>query len=362
MACDPRDILNTVAGALRVLAGSADRPKRVCLDGKVETGERMTIDLPDGQETLSGIVAVLRKQADRLREVSAVTVEGVGTFAIREPVGQGRAAGKVALVTGAAQGFGLEIAQDLAREGACVVLGDVNAEGARRAAEALCGEVGPGRAVGLAMNVTDAGSVRAAVDATVRAFGGLDLLVCNAGILRAGSVKDLAESDFDFVTDVNYKGYFLCVQSAAPVMAAGHRADADYTSDIVQINSKSGLVGSNKNGAYAGGKFGGIGLTQSFALELVADGIKVNSICPGNFFDGPLWSDPEDGLFVQYLRTGKVEGAKTVGDVRRGYEAKVPMGRGCRTADVMRAVYYVMEQVYETGQAIPVTGGQVMLK
>jgi sorbitol-6-phosphate 2-dehydrogenase len=144
-------------------------------------------------------------------------------------------------------------------------------------------------------------------------------------------------------------------------MAAQHRADPQYMSDIIQINSKSGLAGSNRNGAYAGGKFGGIGLTQSFALELIEDGIKVNSICPGNLFDGPLWSDPENGLFVQYLRTGKVPGVKTIEQVRKFYENKVPMGRGCTTADVMHAIYYLMDQKYETGQAVPVTGGQVML-
>ena len=88
-------------------------------------------------------------------------------------------------------------------------------------------------------------------------------------------------------------------------------AEGEYFTDIVQINSKSGLEGSNKNGAYAGGKFGGIGLTQSFAMELVEDRIKVNSVCPGNFFDGPLWSDPDRGLFVQYLNSGKVPGQKT---------------------------------------------------
>ena len=73
--------------------------------------------------------------------------------------------------------------------------------------------------------------------------------------------------------------------------------------------------------------------TLSAALELIEDGIKVNAICPGNFFDGPLWSDPETGLFVQYLRTGKVPGARTLEDVKRAYESKVPMGRGCTTAD-----------------------------
>jgi sorbitol-6-phosphate 2-dehydrogenase len=134
-----------------------------------------------------------------------------------------------------------------------------------------------------------------------------------------------------------------------------------YFTDIIQINSKSGLKGSNRNFAYSGGKFGGIGLTQSFALELMPFNIKVNSICPGNFFEGPLWSDPETGLFVQYLRTGKVPGAKTIEDVKARYEKQVPAGRGCRVEDVMKAVYYVMEQEYETGQAVPVTGGQEML-
>ena len=110
-----------------------------------------------------------------------------------------------------------------------------------------------------------------------------------------------------------------------------------------------------------GSKFGGLGLTQSFALELVGDGIKVNAICPGNFLDGPLWADPENGLFVQYLREGKVPGAKTLEDVRRFYESRVPMGRGCTPADVLVALYYLVAQRYETGQALPVTGGQVML-
>ena len=107
---------------------------------------------------------------------------------------------------------------------------------------------------------------------------------------------------------------------------------------------------------------GSIGLVQSFALELCQSNIKVNAICPGNYLDGPLWMDPERGLFVQYLKAGKVPGAKTVADVRRYYEEKVPMNRGCLPIDVARAVMYCVEQQYETGQAIPVTGGQKMLK
>lgn len=275
---------------------------------------------------------------------------------------RGRLQGKVAVVTGAAQGFGLEIGRGLAAEGAQVALADVNQAGVNSAANELVATHGPGAAVGLAMNVTDGESIQTAIDAVVRAYGGFDLFISNAGVLRAESIKTQSEQDFDFVTDVNYKGYFLCVKAAAPVLATQHRAKPGYWSDIIQINSKSGLAGSKKNFAYAGSKFGGIGLTQSFALELVEDGIKVNAVCPGNFLDGPLWSDPEKGLFVQYLQAGKVPGAKTIADVKRAYESKAPMGRGCETADVLKAILYLVDQHYETGQALPVTGGQQMLR
>lgn len=94
---------------------------------------------------------------------------------------------------------------------------------------------------------------------------------------------------------------------------------------------------------------------------MVEHGVKVNAICPGNFYDGPLWSDPEKGLFVQYLNSGKVPGATSVADVKEFYESKVPMRRGASGIDVLRAIYYIVEQAYETGQAVPVTGGQVMM-
>jgi rhamnose utilization protein RhaD (predicted bifunctional aldolase and dehydrogenase)/NAD(P)-dependent dehydrogenase (short-subunit alcohol dehydrogenase family) len=274
---------------------------------------------------------------------------------------KGRVAGKVAVVTGAAQGFGFEIAKDLVKEGAHVALTDINADGVAKAGAALSEGAGAGRVMAAGIDVTKGESVAQAVHEVVRRYGGFDIFVSNAGVLRAGSVKTQPQAEFEFVTSVNYVGYFVCVQKAAPVMAVQHLAKGDYTSDIIQVNSKSGLAGSNRNSAYAGSKFGGIGLTQSFALELIEDGIKVNAVCPGNFFDGPLWSDPESGLFAQYLRSGKVPGARTLADVRRAYEAKVPMGRGCTAADVMKAIYYAVEQEYETGQAIPVTGGQVML-
>ena len=172
----------------------------------------------------------------------------------------------------------------------------------------------------------------------------------------------MTKQTFELVTAVNYTAYFLCVKYASEIMRAQHEIAPSYMMDVIEINSKSGLAGSNKNFAYAGSKFGGIGLTQSFAMELAPYNIKVNAVCPGNFLDGPLWSDPVKGLFVQYLNAGKVPGAKTVEDVRRSYEAKVPLGRGCMPEDVARAIFYIVEQEYETGQAVPVTGGQEMLK
>ncbi|HNX33169.1 MAG TPA: SDR family NAD(P)-dependent oxidoreductase [Kiritimatiellia bacterium] len=320
------------------------------------SGQEPAISVPPG---CADVLCELRRQLPA--GATRVTLDTLGTYEAVFPAVSGRVAGKIAVVTGAAQGFGFEIATDLARQGAWVALADINVDGVNAAAARINAACGREAAIGVAVNVADADSLRAALEQVVGAFGGVDLFVANAGVLRAGSVKDLSVKDLDFVTSVNYKGYFLSVQTVAPIMALQHQAAPGLWFDIVQINSKSGLVGSNKNGAYAGSKFGGIGLTQSFALELVEDGIKVNSICPGNFYDGPLWSDPQKGLFKQYLDSGKVPGAKTFADVKKFYEAKVPMRRGCTTPDVMKAIYYLTEQAYETGQAIPVTGGQVML-
>ena len=272
------------------------------------------------------------------------------------PAGQGRLAGKIAIVTGAAQGFGKGIAEELYKEGATVVIADMN----QPLAEQVAAEMGE-RACAIAVNVSDEESVANLVAQTVEKYGGLDIMMANAGVVRSGPLATFEKKDMDFVTAINYTGLFLCCKYAAIIMEAQHEAAPEKMFDIIAMSSKSGLEGSNKNFAYAGSKFGAIGLVQSFALELCAYNIKVNSVCPGNFLDGPLWSDPVRGLFVQYLNAGKVPGAKTVEDVRRFYEAKVPMNRGCLPLDVARAVMYCVEQKYETGQAIPVTGGQVML-
>ncbi len=273
---------------------------------------------------------------------------------------RGRLSGKIAVIVGGSGGIGSGIAEDFVKEGARVVVADIAIGKAEAFVEKINRRYGRGKAVAIYVDVTDEESVKRMVEKTLETFGGIDILVYSVGVVRAGSVKSFSLSDFKFVTDVNYTGYFLCVKYVSQVMAEQHRKDPSRIMDIIQINSKSGLQGSNRNFAYAGSKFGGIGLTQSFALELIEDGIKVNAVCPGNVFDGPLWSDPKNGLFVQYLKAGKVPGAKTIEDVRRYYESKIPMGRGCTVRDILTAIYYIIEQQYETGQAILVAGGQIM--
>ena len=272
------------------------------------------------------------------------------------PTGEGRLAGKIIVVTGAAQGFGKGIAEELYKEGATIVIADMN----QPLAESVAAEMGD-RACAISVNVSDEESVANLVAKTVETYGGLDIMIANAGVVRSGPLATFEKKDMEFVTAINYTGLFLCAKYAGMIMQAQHEADPEGFYDIISISSKSGLEGSNKNFAYAGSKFGGIGLVQSWALELCAYNIKVNAVCPGNYLDGPLWSDPVRGLFVQYLEAGKVPGAKTVEDVKKFYESKVPMNRGCLPIDVARAVMYCVEQKYETGQAIPVTGGQVML-
>ena len=249
---------------------------------------------------------------------------------------------KVAVITGGARGFGAGIAQCLENEGANVVIADLKG--------------------GVITDVTREGDAENLCDAVMERYGRLDLFISNAGILKAGGLEDMSLEDFELVAKVNYTAFFLCAKAAARVMKAQRAEHPDRTFDIIQVNSKSGLEGSNKNFAYAGSKFGGVGLVQSFALELAEHGVKVNAVCPGNYYEGPLWADPENGLFVQYLRAGKVPGAKTAADVKAFYEAKTPIKRGCTPLDVSRAILYCVEQQYETGQAVPVTGGQVMLR
>lgn len=270
----------------------------------------------------------------------------------------GRLSGKIAVVTGSAQGFGLGIAKALYAQGASVVIADLPVQ--IEVAQTVVDELGP-RSFFSPVDVSSEESVKTMVCTAVERLGGLDIMISNAGVVKAGSLSDMDAKTFEFVNKVNFTGYFLCAKYASEIMKAQFEADSSKWSDIIQINSKSGLAGSKNNFAYAGGKFGGIGLTQSFALELAPYQIKVNALCPGNYYEGPLWADPKKGLFVQYLKAGKVPGAKTIEDVRNHYLALSPIRRGCLPEDVAKAIFYCVEQCYETGQAIPVTGGQVML-
>lgn len=257
--------------------------------------------------------------------------------------------GKVALVTGAAQGLGEAIAQRLAAEGCRgIVVADVNETKAAEVAQVIFSSRSC-QAIAVRCNVTDEASVDQAFQAALDAFGTLDILVANAGILKAHDILEFPTADWRAVMEVNLFGYFLCARAAAKIMAERR------SGVIVQINSKSGKKGSFRNSAYAASKFGGIGLTQSIALDLAPYGVRVNSVCPGNLLEGSLWNE---SLYEQYARKWGL----TQEEVKRKYVEQVPLGRGCTYEDVCNVVAFLCseEASYMTGQAINVTGGQEM--
>lgn len=354
---DPEKITVRVGRTISVFSGEPEEILNQISSSSSDIGEYIFIEglgllgLSSNKSKVEQKLATVRKESR-----GADLPEPVASPQFRTPLYN-----RVVAITGGAMGFGEGIARQLFSDGANVVIMDIN----KKAGMALAAELNEHRSSNRAWfvegDVSSLGSMENAVYETILEFSGLDVLISNAGVLKAGSIEEMNEQDFDLVSRVNYKGFFNCVKAVAPVMKLQNRFSAHNFGDIIQINSKSGLEGSIKNFAYAGSKFGGIGLTQSFAKELIGDRIKVNAICPGNYFEGPLWSDPETGLFTQYLKAGKVPGAKTIADVKRHYEELVPAGRGCRVEDVVKAIKYVIDQEYETGQAIPVSGGQVML-
>lgn len=256
---------------------------------------------------------------------------------------------KIAIVTGGAQGLGQALCLRLAREGCHVVVADLNEEQAIETANLLCQEVPDRRALGLKVDVTNEDQVAAMVDRTVAEFGRLDLLVSNAGILIAEEIEAFPAAKWQAVINVNLYGYFLVAKHAARVMKPNR------SGSIIQINSKSGKKGSYKNSAYAASKFGGIGLTQSIALDLADYNIRVNAICPGNLLDSPLWVN---SLYDQYAKKWGI----TKEEVRQKYIDQVPMKRGCTYDDVANVLVFLAsdQSSYMTGQAINVTGGQEM--
>jgi sorbitol-6-phosphate 2-dehydrogenase len=252
---------------------------------------------------------------------------------------------KIALVTGGGQGLGQAICLRLAKEGCHVAVADINEENARKTA----GLITARRSLAIKVDITQDDQVAAMVDRVVAEFGRLDILVANAGILIAGELTEIPAEKWKAVIEVNLYGYFLAARHAARVMKP------QRSGVIIQVNSKSGKKGSYKSSAYASSKFGGIGLTQSIALELAEYNIRVNSICPGNLLDSPLWVD---SLYEQYAK--KLN--KTKEEVRQYYIDQVPMKRGCTYEDVSNVLVFLAsdQASYMTGQAINVTGGQEM--
>lgn len=259
---------------------------------------------------------------------------------------KGRLDGQVAVVTGAAQGLGEALAQRLDREGCKVVVADINFESAQKVAAGLKD------AIAVKVDVCDEQQVEAMVDAAVRKYGTLDLMVSNAAILIAKPVVEYPAEQWRKMMDVNLTGNFLCARAAARVMIPNRKGN------IIQINSKSGKKGSYKNSAYAAAKFGGIGFTQSLALELAEYGIRVNCICPGNLLNSPLWNSGPNSLFKQYSANQGL----TEEQVRQKYLSQVPLGRSCEYEDIANVMVFLAsdEASYMTGQAINVTGGQEM--
>ena len=308
---------------------------------------------------------------EQIRFIDTWEVENYRRMAATGAAGSGPADQRVVIISGAFNGFGAGIARGLFIEGANVVVSDVDEEAGKSMIQELDKMGMKNQAMFVKTDIFEPESLEELMLKTVASFGGIDCFISITGIVRPGGLDEMDEATVDQVTKINYNAYFYWVNAVSRIMKiqqAAYAANSDDNNqesekrfcDIIQINSTSGLSGIKMDFANAGGKFGSIGLTQSFALELAPYNIKVNSICPGILFEGSLWSDPENGLFLQYLNEGKVPGAKTIDDVRKHYESQVPLGRGCRVEDVLKAVLYILEQEYETGQAIPVTGGQNM--
>ena len=251
--------------------------------------------------------------------------------------------GKVAVVTGASQGLGEALALRLDKEGCKVAVCDINYEGAKAVASKLKD------AIAISVDVTKFDQCEAAAKAVLDKWGKVDILISNAAIVKSGDIYSLSPEAFALVTNINLNGYFNTVKAFAPPMLERK------SGSIIQINSKSGKKGSFKNGAYASSKFGGVGLTQSLALEFAEQGVRVNCICPGNLLNSPLWVN---SLFKQYAANQGI----TEEQVREKYINQVPMKRSCEYKDIEDVMVFLASDYssYMTGQAINVTGGQQM--
>jgi NAD(P)-dependent dehydrogenase (short-subunit alcohol dehydrogenase family) len=246
---------------------------------------------------------------------------------------------QIALVTGAGKGIGRAIVLRLVREGYCVVINDVDPEGAaqtlREASRA------GGKAVSHICNVGDRAAVRRMVGEVIQNFGQIDVLVNNAGIARLGLIADLSEEDWRNVFRVNVDGVFFCSQAVVPHMISRGKGG------IVNMSSWNGKVGMPIFGAYCATKFAVIGLTQALAKEVAPYGIRVNAVCPGVVAETAMRHEIEQVSPLFNIPPSN-ERAKTI-----------PLKRLALPEDVARAVNFLLsdEAGYMTGQAINVTGG-----
>ena len=246
---------------------------------------------------------------------------------------------QVAVVIGGGQTLGEFLSRGLAAQGYRVAVVDIQSDKATRVAQAINDEYGEGTAYGFGADATGVDEI----------FARVDLLVYSAGIAKAAFISDFALGDFDRSLQVNLVGYFLCAREFSRLMIRD-----GIKGRIIQINSKSGKVGSKHNSGYSAAKFGGVGLTQSLALDLAEYGITVHALMLGNLLKSPMFQS----LLPQYAsKLGIAED-----EVEQYYIDKVPLKRGCDYQDVLNVLmFYASPQAsYCTGQSINVTGGQVM--
>lgn len=256
---------------------------------------------------------------------------------------------QVAVVIGGGQTLGEFLCRGLAAEGYRVAVVDIQSEKASRVAQEINAEYGEGMAYGFGADATSEASVTALAHGVDEIFSRVDLLVYSAGIAKAAFISDFALGDFDRSLQVNLVGYFLCAREFSRLMIRD-----GIKGRIIQINSKSGKVGSKHNSGYSAAKFGGVGLTQSLALDLAEYGITVHSLMLGNLLKSPMFQS----LLPQYATKLGIDES----EVEQYYIDKVPLKRGCEYQDVLNVLmFYASPQAsYCTGQSINVTGGQVM--